>query len=87
MKIKPDVTPTLSVAYHDGPPAISFFGMDWTRGAPREVTPMQWERMQLRGDFKEFDFRITPSPLPNPPPRAGEGIGGAGEGTTEFKGD
>jgi hypothetical protein len=63
------------VAYHDGPPAISFFGMDWTRGVAREVTPMQWDGMQLRGDFKEFDFRVEASlpPSPSVPLPEGEG--------------
>lgn len=68
----------LMVAYHAGPPAITFFGMDWTREWAQEVTPMQWQGMQLRGDFKEFDFRVVgsgpkPARTPGPFPARGRG--------------
>lgn len=66
----------LLAAYHAGPPAIAFFGMDWTRGRAQEITPMQWQGMQLRGDFKEFDFRVegaSQSPSPLAPLPEGEG--------------
>jgi hypothetical protein len=66
-----ETSATIWAAYHDGPPEISFFGYDWRRGVAREVTAEEWRRMQLRGDFKEFDFQS--SPLPNPLPQAGEG--------------
>lgn len=53
----------ITVAYHDGPPAIGFFGRQWTRGVAQVVTPEEWEGMQARGDFKEFDFvqQTTPA--------------------------
>jgi hypothetical protein len=49
------------VAYHAGPPEISFCGRDWRCDMPQEVTAAEWERMQLRGDFREFDFREVES--------------------------
>lgn len=53
-------TGTLRVAYHDGPPEIGYFGAQWQRGVPQEVTTEAWEAMQQRADFGPFDFRIEP---------------------------
>ncbi len=62
--IKNKQIPNPHVAYHDGPPEITFFGMDWQRGVSREVTHEQWAAMQLRGDFKEFDFLVVVQQAP-----------------------
>lgn len=47
----------LKVAYHDGPPAIQYFGRRWERGAPQEVSPDDWAAMQERADFPPFQFK------------------------------
>lgn len=46
----------LSVAYHDGPPEIGFYGRNWQRDIAQPVSPDEWAAMQLRGDFNEFNF-------------------------------
>lgn len=60
----PTAQATLRVAYHDGPPAIRFLGIDWQRGVPQSVTDVVWWAMQARGDFPEFAFRIEPAEPP-----------------------
>lgn len=62
------------VAYHDGPPEITFYGINWRRGEAQVVTDEAWAVIQARGDFREFDFR-TINPHPNLPPD-GEGAVG-----------
>ena len=54
----------LRVAYHDGPPAVRFFGIDWQRGVPQTITGTVWAEMQARADFREFDFRSEPAASP-----------------------
>lgn len=56
----------MNVAYHDGPPEISFYGRAWRKGVPQPVSEQDWEAMRARGDFAEFDFRVEthhPSPI------------------------
>lgn len=53
-------TPPVRVAYHDGPPAIHFAGLPWTRGVAQEVTAGKWSEMRARGDCRDFDFRPEP---------------------------
>lgn len=50
----------LRVAYHDGPPQISFGGNTWRRGVPEAITRAAWDAMRARADFAEFDFRPEP---------------------------
>lgn len=50
---------SLSVAYHDGPPAISFFGSRWERGKAKSVSAGDWAAMQARADCAPFDFRVV----------------------------
>lgn len=47
---------TITVAYHDGPPEIGFCGRQWQRGVAQPVTADEWEAMQARADFNEFNF-------------------------------
>lgn len=60
----PTAKEKLRVAYHNGPPAIRFLGIDWSRAVPQTVTDVVWWAMQARGDFPEFDFRIEPAEPP-----------------------
>ena len=50
---------TFNVAYHDGPPAINFFGVRWERGKAQTVTAGQWAAMQARPDCAPFEFRVV----------------------------
>lgn len=52
-------TGTLNVAYHDGPPAIQYFGSRWERGVAKQVSVEAWAAMQERGDFEPFRFEIV----------------------------
>ena len=54
----------LQVAFHQGPPQISFAGRNWQRGVPQSVTAGEWAAMQARGDFGPFDFKPTPHEAP-----------------------
>ena len=49
------------VAYHDGPPNITFYNIAWQRGVPQAIAAEEWAGMIARADFKEFDFRLSPS--------------------------
>lgn len=47
---------SLTVAYRAGPPSIGFYGRQWQREVAQPVTADEWEQMQARGDFDEFNF-------------------------------
>lgn len=48
---------TVRVAYHRGPPAITFWGRRWLRARPIEIPEQEWIAMQQRPEFAAFDFR------------------------------
>ena len=52
------------VAFHQGPPQISFAGRNWQRGVPQSVTAEEWAAMQARSDCAPFDFRPTQHEAP-----------------------
>lgn len=54
----------MRVAYHEGPPEVTFHGIRWQRDVPQTVTPAQWAGMLARPDIKEFDFKVSPAPKP-----------------------
>lgn len=49
-------THAMRVAYRRGPPAITFYGLDWRRGQARTVSIAEWVRMNQRPDIAAFDF-------------------------------
>lgn len=63
----PAAPQTVRVAYHDGPPELTFYNHAWIRGMPQALTREDWEAMQKRGDFGEFDFKLE-QPLLSPAP-------------------
>jgi len=50
---------TINVAYHDGPPAIGYFGSRWERGKSKSVSSADWDAMRARADCAPFDFRVV----------------------------
>ncbi len=64
VKTKTASTALLQVAFHQGPPQISFAGRNWQRGVAQPVTADEWAAMQARGDFAPFDFKPTPPDAP-----------------------
>lgn len=56
--VLPQPTAPLEVAYHAGPPEIQFSGRRWLIGAAQKVTGREWTTMQVRPDFKQFDFKL-----------------------------
>ncbi|HLP97490.1 MAG TPA: hypothetical protein VK149_03495 [Sideroxyarcus sp.] len=46
----------LRVAFHVGPHDITFMGKPWQRDVAQPVTADEWAAMQLRPNFKYFDF-------------------------------
>lgn len=46
----------IRVAYHTGPTEIGFCGNHWQRGIAQPVTQAEWNAMQLRADFKHYNF-------------------------------
>lgn len=68
---------TVSVAYHDGPPQISFWGRLWHRGDAQTIDADEWAAMKARFDFAPFQFRPTaqaapaaPAESPSPSPKS-----------------
>lgn len=55
---------SISVAYHDGPPQISFNGRLWNRGDAQTIGAGEWAAMQSRADFAPFQFRPTAQAAP-----------------------
>jgi hypothetical protein len=57
-KAKPTTPPTddIRVAYHEGPCDIGFCGKRWKRGEAQPITQAEWQAMQLRADFKHYQF-------------------------------
>lgn len=49
---------SLQVAYHGGPPDLTYRGRLWYRGKPQSVTESEWSAMRARADFAHFDFRV-----------------------------
>lgn len=49
----------VKVAYHDGPPTLTFYGRRWSRGVGQTVTADVWAAMQARADCAPFDFRVA----------------------------
>lgn len=64
----PDAPLAFRVAYHDGPPEITFLGIVFRRGEARAVSDQEWTAMRARGDFAEFDFRVVGEPAHHPSP-------------------
>lgn len=56
---------SVKVAHYDGPAEISFLGRNWQIGVAQEVSAEEWQRMQARADFAEFDFRLAASGGPS----------------------
>lgn len=56
---------SVKVAHHDGPAEISFLGRSWQIGVAQEVSFEEWQRMQARADFAEFDFRLAAPGAPS----------------------
>lgn len=52
------VAPPMQVAYHLGPPDLTYCGRLWYRGKPQSVTESEWSAMRARADFAHFDFRV-----------------------------
>lgn len=65
--MKPVTSQSLSVAYHDGPPQISFNGRLWTRGDAQTIDADEWAVMKARADFAPFQFRPTAQAAPAAP--------------------
>jgi len=59
----------LRVAYHAGPPEISFAGLEWRRGVAKPIDLLAWSAMQAREDFAPFEFRPADATgdVPAPP--------------------
>lgn len=53
------VASDVKVAYHDGPPALGYFGRRWQRGEAQTIPAADWQSMQARSDFAPFDFRVV----------------------------
>ncbi|MGE0358649.1 MAG: hypothetical protein AB7P08_17235 [Burkholderiales bacterium] len=57
----PDAAPSrsrsVSVAYHEGPPSLTFAGRLWHRGVAQSVPAPDWAAMQQRLDFRHFNFK------------------------------
>lgn len=49
----------VKVAYHSGPPELTFHGRLWYRGAAQEVSEADWLAMQARQDFPIHEFRTA----------------------------
>lgn len=56
-----DTPAAFRVAYHDGPPSITFMGITWQRGVPQAVAAEEWAGILAREDAPGFDFRIEPA--------------------------
>lgn len=48
---------TINVAYHSGPDEIGFCGNQWKRDQVQTITKAEWNAMQLRADFSNYDFK------------------------------
>lgn len=48
---------TVSVAYHAGPPEITFYGREWRIGQPQPIPITDWIAMNQRADVGEFNFK------------------------------
>lgn len=44
------------VAYHKGPPAITFYGRDWRRDVAQSIPIEDWIAMNNRPDIAGFGF-------------------------------